>query len=82
MKGWMYMKISSIYIDYSNKEQVKWWNNFASGLVTVTVYNEIIEVATNKPVGRLICLKGVLRNYVINKNNTFLKDPRTVVIKD
>lgn len=82
MKGWMYMKINSIYIDYSNKEQVKWWNNFASGLVTVTVYNEIIEVATNKPVGRLICLKGVFKNYVISKNNTFLKDPRTVVIKD
>lgn len=75
------MKQNGIWIDYKNKEQVAWWNNFASKLVRVKYYNEIVETATGKPVGILIGLGGVLKNYVIKENVKFIDKPVTRVIK-
>lgn len=75
------MKRNSIYVDFKNEKQVKWWNNIASRLVKVDFYNKIIETDTNKPVGVLFALKnGLFTNYVIHHNNKFLKNPTTVVI--
>lgn len=75
------MKENGIWIDYSNKDQVAWWNNVASKLVRVRYYNEIVETATGKPVGILISVGGLLRNWVIKENIKFIKDPVTKVIE-
>lgn len=74
------MKQNGIWIDYSNKEQVAWWNNIASKLVRVRYYNEIVETATGKPVSVLISIGGLLKNWVIKKNAEFIKNPVTKVI--
>jgi hypothetical protein len=75
------MKQNGIWIDYRNKEQVKWWNNVASKLVRVVQYNEIIETATGKAVGRLIMIKGLHKNRVIKENLKFIDKPVTKVIE-
>lgn len=72
-------KINGIWIDYSNKEQVAWWNDIASKLVTVKYYNEVAETATGKPVGVMIALGGVFKNWVIKENHKFIKNPVTAV---
>lgn len=73
------MKLNGIYIDYANKQQVEWWNNVAGKLVRVVRYNEIVETATNKPVGIIIAIKGVLSNFVIKENKKFLGNPEHIV---
>ena len=75
------MKQNGIWIDYSNKEQVAWWNNIACKLVRTKYYNEIVETATGKPVGILIGIGGLLKNYVIKKNCEFIKNPVTAVLE-
>lgn len=74
------MKVNGIWIDYRNKEQVKWWNNVARKLVSVVRYHEIVETATGKPVGRLIMLKGPGKYYVFKRNLKFIDKPVTGVI--
>ena len=78
------MKPNSIFVDFSNKEQVKWWNTIGHKLVKVVCYNELVETETNKPVGVFFMLKGFLSGYVIKKNNSFVKDLVTGVfdVKD
>lgn len=73
------MKTNGVWIDYSNKEQVTWWNNVASKLVKVVYYNEVAETATGKPVGVLLAIKGLLRGYVMKKNLEFIDNPVTAV---
>lgn len=73
------MKHTGIWIDYSNKEQVAWWNNVASKLVRVVAYSTVVEAATNKPVGIMMNLAGLFKNYVIKENEKFIKDPVTAV---
>lgn len=75
------MKRNAIWIDYSNKEQVAWWNDIASKLVRVKYYNEIVETATGKPVGILIGIGGLLKSWVIKRNTSFIKNPVTKVIE-
>jgi hypothetical protein len=75
------MKNNGIYIDYNNLKQVNWWNNYASKLVKVVRYNEIVEAATNKPVGVLMQLKGLFADYVIAENDNFIKNPTKMVIE-
>ena len=66
-------KLNSIFVDCRNAEHVKWWNNVASKLVGVVRYDTIIETATNKPVGYIFMLKGLLAPWVIKKNSKFLE---------
>ena len=73
------MKTNGVWIDYSNKEQVSWWNNIASKLVKVAYYNEIVETATSKPVGVLLAIRGPLKGYVMKKNQKFIDNPVTAV---
>ena len=75
------MKVNGIYIDYKNKKQVNWWNNYASKLVRVVRYNEIVEAETNEVVGVLMTLKGLFADYVIADNNNFIKNPVKTVIE-
>lgn len=75
------MKTNGIYIDYNNQKQVNWWNNYASKLVRVVRYNEIVEAATNKPVGVLMTLKGLFADYVIAENKNFIKNPVKATIE-
>lgn len=75
------MKLNSIYIDFSNKAQVKWWNEVGSKLIKVVSYNEIVETATNKPVGCLFRLKGLRKGKVIKEGNKFLSNLTTVKIR-
>ena len=51
-------KLRGIFIDYRNKEQVKWWNNVASKLVRIVHYDTIVETATNKPIGVVFAVDG------------------------
>lgn len=75
------MRQNGIWIDYRNKAHVDWWNNVASKLVRVIQYNEIIETATGKPVGRLIMIRGLHKNRVIRENLKFINKPVTKVIE-
>ena len=75
------MKLTGIWIDYKNAEQVAWWNNVASKLVKVVCYNEIVETATGKPVGVLMYIKGLLSRYVIKQNSKFIENPVTAVFE-
>ena len=76
------MKVNSIYIDHRNAEQVKWWNDTGSMLVDVVSYAQVVEAATNKPVGTIICLKGLLASLVIRKCNSFFKEPLSTMVID
>ena len=75
------MKVNGIYIDYRNKKQVNWWNNYASKLVRVVRYNEIVEAETNEAVGVLMTLKGLFADYVIEENKNFIKNPVKATIE-
>ena len=75
------MKTNGIWIDYSNKKQVAWWNKIASRLVRVVRYDTIVETATGKPVGVLFSISGPFMKYVMKKNLKFVKDPVTAVFE-
>lgn len=66
------MKLDSIFVDCRNKEHVKWWNEVASKLVKVVRYDVIVETATEKPVGYVFKLRGLLAQLIIKQNNKFL----------
>lgn len=74
-------KLNSIFIDLRNKEHVDWWINKASKLVKVVHYDTIVETATNKPIGIIIMIKGILKPYVIKENNKFISNPTVGVFK-
>lgn len=76
------MKQNSIWIDYSNSEQIDWWNNTASKLVRVVRYDQIVETATGKPVGVLFMIEGLFKNYIIRENvKRFVDNSATVSLK-
>lgn len=75
------MKTNSIFIDYRNKEQVKWWNEVASKLVRVCHYTEIVETATNKPVGILLRIGGLFQRKVMKDNLRFIDNPKKMIVK-
>lgn len=66
------MKLDSIFVDCRNEEHVKWWNEVASKLVRVVKYDVIVETATEKPVGYVFKLSGLLAKWIIKQNNKFL----------
>ena len=76
------MKNNSIYIDHKNVKQMEWWNKVASKLVSVRHYATIVETATGKPVGTILQIGGLFKNYVIKSNLRFIKNPVTMRIKD
>ena len=73
-------KVNSIFIDLRNDEQVKWWNEVGSKLVRVVRYNTIVETATDKPVGYIFMIKGLLKGQIIKKNSKFLVNTKRMVI--
>lgn len=75
------MKRKGIFIDLRNKQHVAWWNNTARKLVKAVRYDTIVETATNKPVGVLIGIKGILAGYVEKQNLKFIKNPTTMILK-
>lgn len=76
------MKQNGIWIDLENIEQVRWWNKIGHKLVRVAAYNTLVEADTNKPVGYVVILKGLFKNYVIKKNNAFITEPKVRAIID
>lgn len=74
-------KPNGIFIDLTNKEQVNWWNKIGSKLVRTVRYDEIVETATNKPVGVMMQLSGMFKDYVIKKNNSFLMNTISMCIE-
>ena len=72
------MKPNGIFIDLRNEKQVQWWNEIAGRLVKVVKYDTIVETATNEPVGLIIMIKGLLKDYVIKENKKFLSNPKLV----
>ena len=69
-----------IFIEYDNKDQVKWWNNIANWLVKTTHYHELVERETNKPVGVFFVIEGILADYVVKKCGTFIQNPSDMTI--
>lgn len=68
------MKTEGIFINFENKEQIKWWNEKASKLVRVTRYTYIDETKTGKHVGALLSIKGLLKHKVIKENDKFINN--------
>jgi hypothetical protein len=75
------MKQIAIYINLKNLDQVKWWGETGSKLVKTVRYNTIVDYATNDPVGVIFTIEGILKDYVVKKNLTFIDDPVMTVIK-
>lgn len=73
-------KVNSIFIDLRNEEQVKWWNEIGSKLVKIARFHTIVETATNKTVGYVFVIKGMLSKRVIKQNLKFLDNPKRMVI--
>ena len=74
-------KIPCVFIEYANKEQVEWWNNIGSKLVRAVEYGTFVETATNKPVGMIYTVHGLLAGLVVNKANSFHKDLTEMVLE-
>ena len=68
------MKLNSIYLDLSNSKQVEWWNSI-SKFVKVKHYTTMVETATNKTVGYIICPAGILARWIIKKAGSFHRNP-------
>lgn len=77
----MVRKVPCVFIDYSNKEQVKWWNKIGGRLVKARLYDTIVETATDKPVGIIVVITGIFAKYVINKMNSFHKETTEMVLQ-
>jgi hypothetical protein len=75
----------AIYVDYNNKEHVKWWNKIArSKFVKFEFLSQVAEKETGKICGAVFAIKGLLTKLVVRKNNSFIKDRETIIfqIKD
>ena len=68
------MECNSIFVDYANAAQVKWWNSVASKFVDVVSSLEVVRTATNEAIGKIIMIEGPCAAHAIRMNNEFLKD--------
>lgn len=68
-------KIPAIYIDRFNHDQVEWWNKIGRHLVKAVKYDEVVETATNKSVGVIFVVTGLLSKFVVSKVESFIKNP-------
>lgn len=68
------MECNSIFVDYANAAQVKWWNSIASKFVDVVNSLEVVRTATNETIGKIIMIEGPCASQIIKTNNEFLKD--------
>ena len=72
----------AIFIDYNNKKQVKWWNKIAlSGLIKFDFLGQVADEETGKICGAVFAIEGLLKKFVVRKNNTFIKDGEEVIIR-
>lgn len=64
---------NDFYIDYTNDRQIKWWNRAGCLLVTIDHYEEVVDIETDKVIGRFIWLKmdGPMNKYVTRKMNRY-----------
>ena len=70
----MKTKKSDFYFDYTNKQQVNWWNKIGRTLTKVAVEQPVIDNSTNKQVGAFIWLNNSIFNkYIIRKMNKLVK---------
>ena len=68
-----------VFIDLSNAEQVRWWNNTARGHVRVVDFEKV--ETDGRPTGVMIRIDGLLANWVIENNNrNFLRDTTMVMV--
>ena len=74
--------MNGVWIDLRNHEQVRWWNKIGFKLVKCLAYDTIVETDTNKKVGYIVILKGLFKNYVIKKSNSFIEGPTVRVSID
>lgn len=68
------MECNSIFVDYANKAQVKWWNSVASKFVKVANSLEVVKTETKEAIGEIVMIEGPCAAHVIKMNNEFLKD--------
>ena len=73
-------KVPCVFIEYANKEQVEWWNKIGGKLVRAYLYDTIVETSTNKPVGIIVTVHGLLAKFVISKMNSFHKNLTEMVL--
>lgn len=74
------IKRNCVFIDLSNAEQVRWWNNTAYGLVKVVDFDKVEDETTGKK-GMMFYVEGLLANWVIENNNRkFLRDTTMVMV--
>lgn len=70
----------AIFVNYSNKEQVKWWNKIAlSRFVRFEFIDQVVEENTGKIIGAVFAIKGLFKKFVVKKNNSFIQDPETII---
>jgi hypothetical protein len=77
------MKIKDvIYVDYNNTEQVKWWNKIAlSGFVHFEFLSQVADETSGQICGAVFAIKGLLKKFVVRKNNRFIKEPQTIYFR-
>lgn len=77
------MKINdAIYVDYNNKEQVKWWNKIAlSRFIHFEFLSEVADEASGKICGAVFAVRGLFKKFVVRKNNKFVKEPQTIYFR-
>ena len=68
------MECNSIFVDYANKAQVKWWNSAGSKIVKVVDSLVVVRTETNEAIGEVNMIEGPWAAHVIRLNNLFLKD--------
>ena len=72
----------AIFVNYSNKEHVKWWNKIArSRFVRFEFLDQVVEGNTGKPIGAVFAIKGLFKKLVVKKNNSFIQDPEVIIFQ-
>ena len=63
---------NDLFIDLTNKKQVKWWNRVGSYLAKAEFYSDLLN-EDDKAIGHFVWLKdGFFNKYVIDKMNKLL----------
>ena len=69
------MKTYGVFIDLRNAKQIHWWNK-VNIFVKAIGYNDIIETATNKSIGRIFQITGPFAKRIASRNvQLFIKNP-------
>lgn len=68
------MKTYGVFIDLRNAKHVRWWNTI-NLFVKAIDRIDVVDKATNKTVGCMFAITGLLAKRIASKNNTFIKNP-------